>query len=366
VRNFRQASWQWDALHQGRCTTSQAVAALGFLEPMAGDLLGVPKSWRRGGLGAYHRLRKRPLRTLEEMKEELCVGPFDTAVADDRPSNSTTSNPYWKIPRRFPFAAKYMVPISKELQRRRRAQAEVYTESPGFEWSIRCAWGNVQEATALLTALNYFWQQNNNIVLKEVGMCGAGLELGSASHLLVGATPDALLCHPDGTLEAVEVKNHCPFLPNYRVSSQKPSLNRNKKRFRIGRPQLSPGIMPHYVPQLMMEMLCVGKECKSAVMVRQTATNGALILRIQRDDEWIDEMMFWLNRFNSQFVEQGVPPPTNFFLEGSIPVDQARYQEFLEWTKRLESKVEVLSHVPNDMIQRATGTFFGYGNLFLD
>lgn len=35
VRYFRQESWQWDYLHRGRCTTSQAAAALGFLESKA-------------------------------------------------------------------------------------------------------------------------------------------------------------------------------------------------------------------------------------------------------------------------------------------------------------------------------------------
>ncbi|KAI2503284.1 hypothetical protein MHU86_11114 [Fragilaria crotonensis] len=47
VRNFRQDSWQWDALHAGRCTTSQASAALGFLEPEAAAVLQIPKSWQR-------------------------------------------------------------------------------------------------------------------------------------------------------------------------------------------------------------------------------------------------------------------------------------------------------------------------------
>ena len=58
VRMFRQDSWQWDAVHQGRCTTSQTVAALGFLEPEAGKILGVPRSWQRGGHGPYYRLQQ--------------------------------------------------------------------------------------------------------------------------------------------------------------------------------------------------------------------------------------------------------------------------------------------------------------------
>ena len=71
VRNFRQESWQWDALHNGRCTTSQAVAALGFLDPAAGGALGVPWSWRKGSIGAFYRLRAKALGTIEEMNKVL-------------------------------------------------------------------------------------------------------------------------------------------------------------------------------------------------------------------------------------------------------------------------------------------------------
>ena len=72
-------------------------------------------------------------------------------------------------------------------------------------------WGTAQEATSVLTALNYFTQQNPEVVLKEIGMCGAGLALNqtdgsSPSSLLIGATPDAVIEHPDGTIEALEVK----------------------------------------------------------------------------------------------------------------------------------------------------------------
>ena len=88
VRNFRQESWQWDVLHQGRMTTSQAVAALGFLEPKAGRILGVPRGLRRGGEGAYYRLRTPAVtRTLEEMNARLCEDDDDS---DDDSENANT------------------------------------------------------------------------------------------------------------------------------------------------------------------------------------------------------------------------------------------------------------------------------------
>jgi hypothetical protein len=73
VRFFRQDSWQWDALHNGRTTTSQAAAALGFLEDHAADVLGIPSSWRKGGTGTFVRLRQPALRTFKDMKRVLLV-----------------------------------------------------------------------------------------------------------------------------------------------------------------------------------------------------------------------------------------------------------------------------------------------------
>ena len=124
--------------------------------------------------------------------------------------------------------------------------------------------------------------------------------------------------------------------------------------------------MCQYIPQLMMEMLCLGENCESAIMVRQTATNGSLILRIKRDNDWIEEMLYWLDRFYQDFVQQEIPPPENFFLEGGDPVDQARYKKFLELTKRIESEVELLEHVPHRAVQRATAKYPVSMDLFFD
>ena len=46
LQQFRQDSWQWDALHAGRLTTSKAASCLGFYEEHAGKKLGVPRSLR--------------------------------------------------------------------------------------------------------------------------------------------------------------------------------------------------------------------------------------------------------------------------------------------------------------------------------
>jgi hypothetical protein len=307
------------------------------------------------------------------MNSVLCGAEGYSNSEESKPIGETVDANIWTQPtdwndgrRPFPFAAKYMIKVSKEERQRRKS----VLKSIGFDHAVRMMWGNTQEATALLTALNFFWEQDNEVVLKEVGMCGASLQSNCTENggLLVGATPDGLLCYPDGRVEVLEVKNHCPFYSIQGGSRKGKSSPRrtNSKRFSIRHFRFDKtGVLPHYVPQLMMEMLCVGPECQSAVMVRQTATTGALVLRIKRDDGWIDEMMYWLNRFQADFVNRGVAPPENFFLNGTS-TDHTRYLKFLNWTKTLESKVELLGHVHNSKVQRAMGTSPGTTDFFLD
>ncbi len=203
-------------------------------------------------------------------------------------------------------------------------------------------------------------------------MCGGNLKTnhskGGASRLLVGATPDGLICYSDGTIEALEVKNHCPFFP-VKASRRHgtPQTQHRGKRFSIRHFDFeNAGVPSQYIPQLMMEMLCVGENCRSSIMVRLTATSGALVLRVRRDDDWIEEMLYWLNRFQLDFVESDEPPPPNFFFHSSSDDDKKRYADFLQKTVALQQKVEVVANIPHAEIQRATAVRPGMANLFLD
>ena len=80
----------------------------------------------------------------------------------------------------------------------------------------------------------------------------------------------------------------------------------------------------------------------------------------------VSRLEVWLNRFHDDFVKQGQPPPTDFFYESDDAADQDRYLSFLEKTRELESRVEVVSRVPHSHIQRATGSASVSPNLFLD
>lgn len=363
VRNFRQQSWQWDTLHHGRCTTSQAVAALGFLEPLAGEFLNVPLSWRRGAMGAFVRLREKPMRTLDDMNRiliqcELSANATTAVSSSGRPSG----NPIWSkepLPNGSLFAAQYQHRISNEQMQERKKYARKLSQNENLSKTIRMMWGNTQEATALLTAINFFTKDDPNCYLEEVGMCGAGLDLNTTtqlSSLLIGATPDGVLRYSDGRIEALEVKNHCPFFGNSHLGKGK-NKGGKRKRFTIGCMPLDDdkghGIFAHYVPQLQLEMLCLGPDCRSAIMIRQTATAGALVLRMHRDDEWIDEMLYWLHRFHIDFVEKNTPPSKNFFWNSQNLEDRARYRRFANKTNEIRtSRVEVVRRIHNDDIQR--------------
>ena len=79
-------------------------------------------------------------------------------------------------------------------------------------------------------------------------------------------------------LEALEVKNHCPFVnPRHNYGKKKGRMTiTDDNNFMIRTMELSPNVPAIYIPQLMMEMLCLGSSCTSVLMVRQTATNGAV------------------------------------------------------------------------------------------
>jgi len=383
VKYFRQSSWQWDLLHKGRCTTSIAAPALGLLEPKAAAELGIPRSLQHGCMTAFNRLsNNEALRTIEDMNEVLCVDNYES-IENERDVNCDV----WKRIKsnksgrangnHYPFAAKYKPTFTKKEMRRRRRDTTNYisTIPPSQLMRIRMNWGNTQEATAILTALNYFSKQDPGLKVKEVGMCGAGLEMNTTNSvdknntgvddpgLIIGASPDAVIEYSNGTLEVLEVKNHCPFVPNIRMKTSKKhggkkgALNSCKYRIRVL--SIDPCILPAYIPQLMMEMLCVGNNCRSAIMVRQTATNGAIILRLHRDDEWIKEMIYWLQKFMTNYVNKGISPEQNFFWDdhdnNNNDESLKRYRNFVEWTNDLSKKIDVVERISNSSIQRVRG-----------
>ncbi len=330
--------------------------------------------------------------------------------------------------RPFPFAAKYLPSLtSRDLYRRKLMHTgDERAHSSPSPIRTRMQWGNAQEATSILTALNYFHGIDETTVIREVGMCGAmfdgdGMDDPTLRGVRIGASPDAIICHGNGTVEVLEVKNHCPFVWN-RIShggnangrhvnghlrhggggrrrhqrsnnsvdgDERPVRGggetepRLPKHFLIRDFDLERRIPAAYIPQLMMEMLCVGNSvnlddkdrnasdpsspiCASAVMVRQTATKGAILLRLKRDEGWLDEMKYWLGQFQDKYVETGRIPDDNFFWDDD---PTSRYRTFLSRTKELSEEVEFVAYIDNGRIQRMLMERGGGGGevpLFLD
>lgn len=361
-------------------------------------------------MGAWDRLRQVPedTQSLAKMEQVLCDGR--SSLVDDneeiligrwRPGAKESAR-IWIPAHRlrsglrkkpFPFTAKYIPNLTPDELYRRKLYLQDNNSSPS-PMRTRMQWGNAQEATSILTALNYFCGLDDRTTIHEVGMCGAGFD--DSNDLLlqgvkIGASPDAIIYHGNGTVEVLEVKNHCPFVwnrisPHYtNIRKKHPSSNRKKNKGKkqkkkeideeqreSGRPkhylirdfQLERKIPTAYIPQLMMEMLCVGDAinlddshqsksrkplCTSAIMVRQTATKGAILLRLQRDEEWIQEMKYWLGKFQSEFVDTGMIPPDNFFYDTD---PDSRYQKFLQRTKELSESVEQVAFIDHSGVQR--------------
>jgi hypothetical protein len=207
-------------------------------------------------------------------------------------------------------------------------------------------------------------------------MCGTrfdDLHDSDLNGLKIGASPDAIICHGDGTVEVLEVKNHCPFALNriHPMNSRSGKKNKkgrnhrqqhstskdtnNTKLFSIKDFDLERKVPPVYIPQLMMEMFCLGGDaksksvCTSSIMVRQTGSKGAIILRLRLDEPWVNEMKYFLGEFKKRYVDADIIPPDDFFFSDD---DASRYEQFLHRTKELSESVEQVAHVPHGRIQR--------------
>lgn len=360
---FRQSSVQWDMMHVGRLTTSRAAGCLGVLEPAAARRLGVPKglSGHHKAKDAYYHLRQTPLFvTLEEAQEVLLQveeergastrGPADGKKKKKEKRKKLLWKPWegggW---RSSLWAVDYKCFVSPTPR-------PCGSNNAG---SLRMMWGSIHEATALLVALNHFHQQGS--ALAETGMWpGEALldtapisEVDAEQQALVrslrevgctlGASPDGLLYHHgrggDRACEVVEVKNHAPFV---NVPGQGIGIQDREP----------PGEVPAwYVPQMQLEMFCVGPHCRSGIMVRLTATKGAVVMRLQRDDTLITAMLRQFLAFYTAFVIPGEPPPEDFLT--TAEGDPEHTEDLLAGIEAAAGCAELVAVVPPHHVQRA-------------
>ncbi|KAJ1415725.1 hypothetical protein B484DRAFT_454476 [Ochromonadaceae sp. CCMP2298] len=414
LSQFRQESWQWDALHAGRLTTSKAACCLGFYEPLAAQRLKVPRSLQGHGraVSAWQQLRRRPPSSwafLEEREERAGYrkgskgknnqpqNPLPTirdgmeedadlwrpqACSADAPSPSPSPSPS-----PFPFPFSYHPPELSPWE-------QYGTTDPS---RARMMWGSVQEATALLAALNHFGQQG--CVVRESGMFPAEGLAESSGHWdylrqelvlqdilrsatkgagvtvsigqvyaaldkwmkdgtlpLLGASPDGILQHADGAVEVLEVKCSSPFVSysgggsgqdgEGREGGGRMAVSEGSKSQRDG------GFAAWHVPQLQLEMLCVGSHCRSAVLV-VLAVGGARLFRVQRDDAYLLQMLGLLRRFHCEHISRNPnrakPPPPDFF----DPRADGSYALFLAATLQASQGSELIATIPQQQVQRS-------------
>ena len=84
-------------------------------------------------------------------------------------------------------------------------------------------------------------------------------------------------------------------------------------------------------------------------MLRQTATKGAIILRLHRDNDWINEMKYWLGMFQANYVSTNTIPHDNFFWNED---PDSRYRKFVTRTKEISESVELVAYIDQSQIQR--------------
>ena len=375
LSRFRQSSLQWTLMHNGRLTTSRAAGATGMLENKFAEKLGIPRSLSGNGKARqsyFHLLGQTEFTTLQEAEEALIVEDADQGrtikkliVAEnekiaslqnglwtqakvanvDVKNNSTSSSSGKK------FAYQYMAGNSKS---KTRATANVVNKYN------RMAYGNIQEPTAILVALNYFYkhgftvhecgmfpgeallekninisssQSNTNttdpkrsLPLQQLDMLQELLQLGCR----IGASPDGLIINSKNKndVQALEVKNH---------------LSLSKQAYAT-----FDTMSTWYVVQLQLEMFCIGPHCKSAILVRLSSTKGAVIFKMKRDDEYILMMLQRFKAFYTNYVNTKTPPPSNFGRNSSV------LAKFVNRTKEIaNSKCSIVKRLWPKQVQRS-------------
>jgi hypothetical protein len=123
--------------------------------------------------------------------------------------------------------------------------------------------------------------------------------------------------------------------------------------------------------QLFWHMLCLGPSCQSAVLLSCSATKGATLLRLKRDDEYIGAMLRFVSVFYERFgspargLDGRLPPlPQDFFLRpgGEGRRERAEYRAFLERTRAIARSAEIIAKLGPDQVQRSPRS----ERLFLD
>lgn len=292
---FRQDSSQWASLHQGRLTTSCLASVLGFYEPIASELLKIPKSLQghHRVIDAWEILRSKRNNTFSSV-------PFESTTPSIVLTNEE-NNIFWKktdsmdetihnLKKQFPYQ------YSPNQSFHENMSSWSSCRDP---MSTRLGWGSAQESTALLALLNHLLQTNNTLSLHESGMFTFESyhpnNLSNDHYRILyqdifqkiyesktlpplGASPDAYLQYDHHMIEVVEVKCFSPFT--------KYSLDASMMQVTCYHPTSNEHmIIPTWhIPQLQFEILCAGPQCESCLLV-MLYLDQVLVYRMPRNIE---------------------------------------------------------------------------------
>jgi hypothetical protein len=390
-RYIRQDDDLWDRLHSGTCTSGYLSAALGLFEAAPAKRLRLSKSKVSHFplLNAYTHLSKQPyIPSINEniteesalqhnarvtlaynenkigsggwesgesiivaKMEELVLEKEAEAVANGYINTITNpiidnGGPNKKKGRRnmkpvtSPGATTLSYQFSEELKLK-KARA---LSSQGID-GVRCAWGKVQESTTLHVL--------GTCIFPSAEISEAGLFILNEMVLPqewnflpgelppIGSSPDALLQHPLGALEVVEVKNTCPF--DY--SLQKNYRGGKKKKFvvcdRGPRNQLD----VLWVPQIQLHMLCT--QTSSALLVSRSATRGIKVFRVKADSEFQRLMLCLLRKLYTEHVIPQIVPLKDVFEH--IP----EHGELIKRIRRCVDTAEVVAEISGEEAKKA-------------
>ena len=388
----RQDDPLWDELHKGVLTSRHLLSALGMREPRAAAVCGIPRACSQmGAIGnAWHMLRA------SSSAASRLATPPDRVVASADESNEALRAAFVEYRRKHRDSGHGELgwpPRTDGLPNYSNEEMASEARAMGAERDIglvRRCWGSAQEAAALAALIQ---AQPRAATLEEIGLAMLttdGLPDSLPQELRdahergelppLGASPDAMLRpRPGAPLEVVEVKNVCPFLPPEERDGDTFSLYPRYVHERHGRNELPFWRLrgPHqclptqYVPQVMVEMLVTG--APSAMYVSTSATQGMSLLRVQRDDVYIAELLHFLRAFWRSVQRSDTPPTDEFFWSGESDVGQAggrksgelvkaneRYRRFLERTKKISRSSTVERHIGRPWRREASGA----GRLF--
>jgi len=202
-------------------------------------------------------------------------------------------------------------------------------------------WGCTQEPTALLAALNHF----RGARVEECGMLpleAAPLHASPSPPACplpsslppIGASPDAMLVWPDGSVEPLEVKNHSPF------------AQREGGGFELRDNGPARSVAPWHVPQLYLHMLCAGDGCASVVFLSASATRGANVFRLRRHPPLMRAILAYIGRFATQFGAAAAEPPQDFFW------GEPEYARLLQLLQQTAAGAELVARIPEARMQR--------------